>query len=171
MFSAWRTLAKRGWWMSFVIRTVHGPGGPGPGEGVPGSPPPPTRRSHPLPYEALRRDLRPEERELKEKEKGAWTRLSNDEKVALYRLQFPQTLAEAKRPSGEWKAVLGGFFFFLGLTALMMAWQRVYVFPEKPPTLSARWKAQQLRRTLDMKANPVQGLASKWDYRRDQWKK
>lgn len=45
------------------------------------------------------------------------------------------------------------------------------VFPKKPITLTDEWKAQQLQRTLDMKGNPVQGLASRWDYERKEWKK
>lgn len=45
------------------------------------------------------------------------------------------------------------------------------VFPEKPITLTEEWKAQQLQRILDMKGNPVQGLASHWDYDKKEWKK
>lgn len=45
------------------------------------------------------------------------------------------------------------------------------VFPKKPITLTDEWKAQQLQRILDMKGNPVQGLASQWDYEKKQWKK
>lgn len=45
------------------------------------------------------------------------------------------------------------------------------VFPEKPHTLTDEWKARQLQRVLDMKGNPVQGLASRWDYERKEWRK
>lgn len=45
------------------------------------------------------------------------------------------------------------------------------VFPEKPITLTDEWKAKQLQRILDMKGNPVQGLASRWDYEKKEWKK
>lgn len=45
------------------------------------------------------------------------------------------------------------------------------VFPPKPITLTDEWKAKQLQRMLDMKVNPVQGLASRWDYEKKQWKK
>lgn len=45
------------------------------------------------------------------------------------------------------------------------------VFPKKPITLTDEWKAQQLQRILDMKGNPVQGLASQWDYEKKEWKK
>lgn len=45
------------------------------------------------------------------------------------------------------------------------------VFPKKPLTLTDEWKSQQLQRILDMKGNPVQGLASQWDYEKKEWKK
>ncbi|XP_044604701.1 cytochrome c oxidase subunit 4 isoform 2, mitochondrial isoform X1 [Equus asinus] len=89
----------------------------------------------------------------------------------VYRLQFHETFAEMNRRSNEWKTVMGCVFFFCGFTALLIWWQRVYVFPKKPITLTDEWKAQQLQRILDMKGNPVQGLASQWDYEKKQWKK
>uniref|UniRef100_A0A4W2EHZ6 Cytochrome c oxidase subunit 4 n=1 Tax=Bos indicus x Bos taurus TaxID=30522 RepID=A0A4W2EHZ6_BOBOX len=89
----------------------------------------------------------------------------------VYRLQFHQTFAEMNRRSNEWKTVMGCVFFFCGFTGLLIWWQRVYVFRKKPITLTDEWKAQQLQRILDMKGNPVQGLASRWDYERKEWKK
>ncbi|XP_048204928.1 cytochrome c oxidase subunit 4 isoform 2, mitochondrial isoform X2 [Perognathus longimembris pacificus] len=129
------------------------------------------QRSYPMPDEPFCKELSAEQRALKEKEKDSWTLLSPEEKVALYRLQFHQTFAEMNRRTNEWKTVMGSVFFFCGLTALAIWWQRVYVFPEKPITLQEEWKAQQLQRILDMKGNPVQGLASRWDYDRKEWKK
>ncbi|KAM5220177.1 cytochrome c oxidase subunit 4 isoform 2, mitochondrial isoform 3-T5 [Hipposideros larvatus] len=89
----------------------------------------------------------------------------------VYRLQFHETFAEMNHRSNEWKTVMGCVFFFCGFTALLIWWQRVYVFPKKPITLTDEWKAQQLQRILDMKGNPVQGLASRWDYEKKEWKK
>uniref|UniRef100_A0A673UUD0 Cytochrome c oxidase subunit 4 n=1 Tax=Suricata suricatta TaxID=37032 RepID=A0A673UUD0_SURSU len=129
------------------------------------------QRSYPMPDEPFCTELNAEQRALKEKEKGSWTQLSHDEKVALYRLQFHETFAEMNRRSNEWKTVMGCVFFFFGFTALMIWWQRIYVFPQKPITLTDEWKAQQLQRILDMKGNPVQGLASRWDYEKKEWKK
>lgn len=45
------------------------------------------------------------------------------------------------------------------------------VIPNKPHTLSDEWKAKQLKRMLDMRTNPVEGLASQWDYDKNEWKK
>ncbi|XP_008827616.1 cytochrome c oxidase subunit 4 isoform 2, mitochondrial isoform X2 [Nannospalax galili] len=129
------------------------------------------QRSYPMPDEPFCTELSAEQQALKEKEKGSWAQLSQAEKVALYRLQFHQTFAEMNRRSNEWKTVMGCVFFFVGITALVIWWERVYVFPKKPITLTDERKAQQLQRLLDMKSNPVQGLAAHWDYERKEWKK
>ncbi|XP_019654197.1 cytochrome c oxidase subunit 4 isoform 2, mitochondrial [Ailuropoda melanoleuca] len=154
------------------IRGMHSPGSAAHSEG---KMPPYTsyhaQRTYPMPDEPFCTELNAEQRALKEKEKGSWTQLSHAEKVALYRLQFHETFAEMNRRSNEWKTVMGCVFFFFGFTALLIWWQRVYVFPEKPITLTDEWKAQQLQRILDMKGNPVQGLASRWDYEKKEWKK
>ncbi|XP_050007257.1 cytochrome c oxidase subunit 4 isoform 2, mitochondrial [Alexandromys fortis] len=42
--------------------------------------------------------------------------------------------------------------------------EKVALFPEKVITLTEERKAQQLQRLLDMKSNPIQGLAAHWDY-------
>ncbi|XP_058535369.1 cytochrome c oxidase subunit 4 isoform 2, mitochondrial [Ochotona princeps] len=154
------------------IRSAHSPGNAARSEG---KMPPYTncyaQRSYPMPDEPFCTELSAEQQALKEKEKGSWSQLSPAEKVALYRLQFNETFAEMNRRSNEWKTVMGCVFFFSGFTGLVIWWQRVYVFPEKPITLTDERKAQQLQRILDMKGNPVQGLASRWDYEKKQWKK
>ncbi|XP_059117623.1 cytochrome c oxidase subunit 4 isoform 2, mitochondrial [Peromyscus eremicus] len=129
------------------------------------------QRSYPMPDEPFCTELSEEQRALKEKEKGSWAQLSQAEKVALYRLQFQETFAEMNHRSNEWKTVMGCVFFFIGFTALVIWWQRIYVFPEKVVTLTDERKAQQLQRLLDMKSNPIQGLAAHWDYEKKEWKK
>lgn len=39
---------------------------------------------------------------------------------------FHQTYPEMKQKTSEWKTVLGGIFFFLGFTGLVVWWQRIY---------------------------------------------
>ncbi|XP_017447568.1 cytochrome c oxidase subunit 4 isoform 2, mitochondrial isoform X1 [Rattus norvegicus] len=129
------------------------------------------QRSYPMPDEPYCTELSEEQRALKEKEKGSWAQLSQAEKVALYRLQFHETFAEMNHRSNEWKTVMGCVFFFIGFTALVIWWQRVYVFPKKVVTLTEERKAQQLQRLLDMKSNPIQGLSAHWDYEKKEWKK
>ncbi|XP_049725753.1 cytochrome c oxidase subunit 4 isoform 2, mitochondrial [Elephas maximus indicus] len=167
--ATWSLVLRQG---GLGTRGIHSPGGTAQGEG---KMPPYTsyyaERSYPMPDEPFCTELSTEQRALKEKEKGSWTELTHAEKVALYRLQFHESFAEMNRRSNEWKTVMGGVFFCFGITALLIWWQRVYVFPEKPITLTDEWKAKQLQRILDMKGNPVQGLASRWDYDKKEWKK
>ncbi|AWP09153.1 putative cytochrome c oxidase subunit 4 isoform 2 [Scophthalmus maximus] len=80
----------------------------------------------PLPDRPYKDTLSPAEESLKQKEKGPWSQLSKEEKLALYRLKFCQTFPEMQEPSAEWKTVLGGIFIFLGLTGLVVWWQKVY---------------------------------------------
>ncbi|XP_017288961.1 cytochrome c oxidase subunit 4 isoform 2, mitochondrial [Kryptolebias marmoratus] len=128
------------------------------------------RLDTPLPDKPYRDVLTDAEKSLKQKEKGPWTELSKEEKVALYHLMFCQTYAEMKHPTSEWKTVIGGIFFFLGFTGLVFWWQRIYVYPPRPRTFESEWQAMQLQRMLDMKINPIQGFSAKWDYEKGQWK-
>ncbi|XP_053309059.1 cytochrome c oxidase subunit 4 isoform 1, mitochondrial [Spea bombifrons] len=128
-------------------------------------------RAFPLPDIPYQKDLSSQQTALKEKEKGPWKQLSQEDKVSLYRIQFNQTYAEMTRPSNEWKTVFGTIFILFGLTGLIVWWQRVYVYPPKPHTLSEEWKAMQVQRMLDMRVGPIQGFSSKWDYEKNEWKK
>nr|XP_058894800.1 cytochrome c oxidase subunit 4 isoform 2, mitochondrial isoform X3 [Kogia breviceps] len=167
--AAWSLVLRKG---GLGIRGIHSPGGTAHSkEKMPPYTNYHAQRSYPMPDEPFCTELNAEQQALKEKEKGSWTQLSHAEKVALYRLQFHETFTEMNRRSNEWKTVMGCVFFFFGFTGLLIWWQRVYVFPKKPITLMDEWKAQQLQRILDMKGNPVQGLASRWDYERKEWKK
>ncbi|KAM9856017.1 cytochrome c oxidase subunit 4 isoform 2, mitochondrial [Aulostomus maculatus] len=125
---------------------------------------------YPLPDRPYKEELSAADKSLKQKEKGPWSQLTKEEKMALYRLKFNLTYSEMKQPTYEWKTVLGGIFFFLGLTGLLFWWQSIYVYPERPRTFDEDWQAKQLQRMLDMKINPVEGLSSKWDYEKRQWK-
>ncbi|XP_030388982.1 cytochrome c oxidase subunit 4 isoform 1, mitochondrial [Gopherus flavomarginatus] len=165
------TLARRGVLGAASIRAAHGHSGHVATQEDMSVPQYCDKRSYPLPDVPYHKDLGAEQKALKEKEKGSWKQLSNEEKVALYRLKFNQTFAEMNRPSSEWKTVLGGVFIFFGFTGLIVWWQRVYVFPPKPHTLTDEWKAQQVKRMLDMRVNPIQGFAAKWDYDKNEWKK
>ncbi|XP_004464076.1 cytochrome c oxidase subunit 4 isoform 2, mitochondrial [Dasypus novemcinctus] len=167
--ATWSLVPRKG---RLGVRGTHSPGGTAHNEGkMPPYSGHHAQRFYPMPDEPFCTELSAEQRALKEKEKGSWSQLSHAEKVALYRLQYQETFAEMNRRSNEWKTVMGCVFFFFGFTALLIWWQRVYVFPRKPVTLTEERKAQQLQRVLDMKGNPVQGLASRWDYDRKEWKK
>uniref|UniRef100_A0A672RJM6 Cytochrome c oxidase subunit 4 isoform 1, mitochondrial-like n=1 Tax=Sinocyclocheilus grahami TaxID=75366 RepID=A0A672RJM6_SINGR len=83
------------------------------------------RLDTPLPDVPFVRNLSAEQKKLKEKEKGSWTQLTKEEKLALYRLTHELSYAEMRQGSKEWMTVLGGVFIFLGFTGLLVWWQRI----------------------------------------------
>lgn len=42
----------------------------------------------------------------------------------MYRMKFNETYAEMNKGTNEWKTILGGVLFFLGLTGLILIWQK-----------------------------------------------
>ncbi|XP_040109915.1 cytochrome c oxidase subunit 4 isoform 1, mitochondrial [Oryx dammah] len=129
------------------------------------------RRDYPLPDVAHVKNLSASQKALKEKEKASWSSLSIDEKVELYRLKFKESFAEMNRSTNEWKTVVGAAMFFLGFTALLLIWEKHYVYGPIPHTFEEEWVAKQTKRMLDMKVAPVQGFSAKWDYDKNEWKK
>uniref|UniRef100_A0A8D3DRL6 Cytochrome c oxidase subunit 4 n=1 Tax=Scophthalmus maximus TaxID=52904 RepID=A0A8D3DRL6_SCOMX len=118
----------------------------------------------PLPDRPYKDTLSPAEESLKQKEKGPWSQLSKEEKLALYRLKFCQTFPEMQEPSAEWKTVLGGIFIFLGLTGLVVWWQKVYVYPARPRTFDDDWQAKQGKTTVTDKIDGFTYNISKFSY-------
>ncbi|CAL8351272.1 unnamed protein product [Merluccius merluccius] len=129
------------------------------------------KRESPLPDIRYVQDLSSEQKSLKEKEKGSWATLSDEEKIALYRISFKQSFAEMNEGSAQWKSIAAGMFLFFGLTGLVVLWQRKYVYGPVPYTFDQEYKEKELQRMLDMRINPVQGISSNWDYENKQWKK
>ncbi|KAM3625858.1 uncharacterized protein V6R79_018740 [Siganus canaliculatus] len=129
------------------------------------------RRENPLPDIRYVQNLSPEQKSLKEKEMGSWAALSNEEKIALYRISFKQSFAEMNQASSEWKSVIGGMFVLIGLTGFVVLWQRKFVYGPVPHTFEQEYKEKELQRMLDMRINPVEGFTAKWDYENKQWKK
>lgn len=46
----------------------------------------------------------------------------------------------------------------------------ILVYSPIPDSLSEERQKAQLQRMLDLKVNPIDGLASKWDYENNRWK-
>lgn len=126
-----------------------------------------------FPMPAVRwKENTPEVMALRDKEKGDWKKLSIEDKKALYRASFCQTYAEMLAPDGRWKSVVGFTLFFVSLSFWIYIWEKLYVYPPMPDTITNMEKKQaQLRRMIDMRVDPIDGLTSKWDYENNRWKK
>jgi len=107
---------------------------------------------------------------LKDKEKGDWSKLTIEEKKALYRASFGQTFSEMKAPTGEWKSIIGLSLVGVSLACWIFFWMKAFVYGPIPETFTKERQEAQLKRMIDMQMNPIEGLASKWDYEKGQWK-
>lgn len=107
---------------------------------------------------------------LREKEKGDWKNLTLEEKKALYRASFCQTFAEMKAPTGEWKSVLAAIFTALALTGWIIIYMKNFVYSDMPHTITREWQEAQMNKMLAQGQGRVEGLASKYDYEKGEWK-
>ena len=155
-----------------------------------------------FPYPAIRfREITPDFKALKEKEKGSWKILTTNEKKCLYRISFCKTLAEIDAPTGEWKKILGStlliismalwfhlFILFmseyanLSLLTLLNKVNLIFYSVQSsihisflareglPDSFKPENQVKQLKRMLDLKMNPIEGISSKWDYEANNWK-
>ncbi|XP_076272323.1 cytochrome c oxidase subunit 4 isoform 1, mitochondrial-like [Rhynchophorus ferrugineus] len=127
-----------------------------------------------FPFPAIRwKEPSPEIGALREKEKGDWNDLSCEEKKELYRASFCQTFEEFQVTHlGQWKSVLAHILFLCtGGIWLFLIYKMTIYKDMLPDSFSQECREHQFRRYIDLKANPIRGLASKWDYDNDCWKK
>ncbi|XP_047540287.1 cytochrome c oxidase subunit 4 isoform 1, mitochondrial [Vanessa atalanta] len=127
------------------------------------------RPDFPLPAVRFRPDT-PDIKVLREKEKGDWRKLTLEEKKALYRASFCQTFAEFQAPTGEWKGALGWALCIASLSVWIYMAMKLFVYSPLPASFDDEHQKAQLKRMLDLKVNPVDGLSSKWDYENNRWK-
>ncbi|XP_045624923.2 cytochrome c oxidase subunit 4 isoform 1, mitochondrial isoform X1 [Procambarus clarkii] len=124
-----------------------------------------------FPMPAIRyKENTPDVQALREKEKGDWHKLTLEEKKALYRASFCQTFAEMKAPTGEWKSVLGISLMLCSVAIWVYMWMKVYVYSPLPDSMKPENQEAQLKRMIGLRANPVQGISSHWDYEKGDWK-
>ena len=108
---------------------------------------------------------------LREKEKGDWKKLTLEEKKALYRASFCQTLAEVEAPTGEWKSIIGLTLLGISIGVWGYLWMKAYVYGKLPETITDEEKMKaQIERMIAMRVNPVEGLTSNYDYEKGRWK-
>ncbi|XP_063217027.1 cytochrome c oxidase subunit 4 isoform 1, mitochondrial [Bacillus rossius redtenbacheri] len=127
------------------------------------------RSDFPMPAVRFRENT-PDVQVLREKEKGDWNKLTLEEKKALYRASFCLTFAEMHAPTGEWKSIIGITLLLMSAGIWAYILEKLFVYPELPESFSVERKQAQLKRLIDMQANPIEGLASKWDYENNKWK-
>nr|AGG22607.1 mitochondrial cytochrome c oxidase subunit IV [Locusta migratoria]AGG22608.1 mitochondrial cytochrome c oxidase subunit IV [Locusta migratoria] len=140
------------------------------GYGFNGQPSYMDRTDFPMP--AIRfKETTPDIQALREKEKGDWRKLSIEEKKALYRASFCQTFAEIQAPTGEWKSIIGITLIAVSLSLWVYMAMKIWVYRPLPSTFTEERRQAQLRRMIDLQVNPIEGLASKWDYEKNDWKK
>ncbi|XP_061728490.1 cytochrome c oxidase subunit 4 isoform 2, mitochondrial-like [Cydia pomonella] len=109
---------------------------------------------------------------LRQKECGDWKMLCCEEKKALYRASFCQTFSEFQHPTHHWKIVIGGGLFFVSWVFWhQMIYRNLIAEPNWPDSFSLESRMAQLRRMLELRVQPIDGLSSLWDYDNDCWKK
>jgi len=123
------------------------------------------------PFPAIRfRKLDAEFKALREKEKGDWKKLSIEEKKRLYRYTFRATLAEFDHPTGHWKLVTATVLGALTLTMFIVTLVKRWALKPKLWYLSEEAKNKQLEMMIQLYAEPITGVGSKWDYEKNVWK-
>ncbi|XP_015789270.1 cytochrome c oxidase subunit 4 isoform 2, mitochondrial [Tetranychus urticae] len=108
---------------------------------------------------------------LKEKEKGDWKLLSNEEKKQLYRHSYCRTYAELTAPTGNWKQVIAGILGIMSITLLVVAAERTYIYPPLPESMNPENTKRFMKFALFNRIDEFDGYASKWDYEKNCWKK
>lgn len=106
---------------------------------------------------------------LWEKEKDDWKKLSKEDIKTLYRYSFCQTFAEFRAPTGEWKLHLGVGLWTSAMGLLFAALVNNF-HQDLPETFNEDRRQAQLKRMIALEVNPIEGLASKWDYEVGEWK-
>lgn len=107
---------------------------------------------------------------MREKEKGDWTNLTLDDKKALYRASFRQTFSEFTASRGEWRNIAAGCLLGLALTGWIVIWFKRAVYSPLPHTITEEWQLAQQELMIAQNQGPVEGISSKWDYEKGQWK-
>merc|ERR1712200_297004 len=108
---------------------------------------------------------------LRLKEQGDWKKLTTEEKKALYRASFCQTLAEVEAPTGEGKSIAGCVLVAVSIGIWGYFWIKAFVYGQLPESITDEEKLKaQIERMIAMRANPVEGLTSNYDYEKGRWK-
>jgi len=124
------------------------------------------------PFPAIRfREETAEVAKIRQKEQGDWKKMTVEEKKALYRHSFCQTIAEYNEPTGDWKKIVGIALVFISFGIWGVVWLKMFVYAPLPYTLTdEEFQKAQIKRMIDMRVNPIDGFASRYDYENNKWK-
>ncbi|KAK3589087.1 hypothetical protein CHS0354_017424 [Potamilus streckersoni] len=124
-----------------------------------------------FPFPAIRfREETQEIKKLREKEKGDWKKLTLEEKKALYRASFCQTFAEMHAPTGEWRTIVAGTLLGFSVAVWLVIYIKKFVYPPPPHTITREYQEKELKRMIAQGQGPVEGISSKYDYQKGDWK-
>ncbi len=109
---------------------------------------------------------------IRQKEKGDWTKLTLEEKKALYRFSYCQTLSEMRAPTGDWKYVWGVTLMLVSMGLWGFIWLKAFIYPPMPESISkeenVKWA---IRKMIIMRVNPIEGFTKDYDYDKMEFKK
>nr|CAB3233208.1 cytochrome c oxidase subunit 4 isoform 1, mitochondrial-like [Phallusia mammillata] len=108
---------------------------------------------------------------LKEKELGDWSNLTVDEQMDLYNMHFSMTMGDMVRGNDTWKSSMGLVFLISSLGFAFIILCKKFILPPPPITYSDEWVHASIKKQLRMHSGPITGIASKWDYENNCWKK
>ncbi|XP_057292230.1 cytochrome c oxidase subunit 4 isoform 2, mitochondrial-like [Hydractinia symbiolongicarpus] len=98
---------------------------------------------------------------LAAKEKGPWTELSKEDKIALYRSQFPQTMVESETKAPEFGRIVFGVTIGVSVAVAFFTFMKNYVGPRAPISLTDEWREAQREKMKLYRMNPITGISSK----------
>jgi len=98
---------------------------------------------------------------LAEVEKGSWVDLSREDKIALYRAQFPVSMSESMNPESDGGAFIFAICAALSTSLCLFVLMKTWCSPTLPQTITPEWRAAQKEKILLYRGNPIDGVSSK----------
>ena len=78
---------------------------------------------------------------------------------------------EVEAPTGEWKSIVGVVLVCVSMGVWGYLWMKNVVYGPLPDTITNEEKQKaQIDRQIALRMQPIEGLASKYDYEQGKWK-
>lgn len=92
-----------------------------------------------------------------------------DEKKSLYRSEYCQTFSEFTYIGNDWQGIIG--WVLIHISVALWLFMLLHSFgPPLPPSFKPSAVREEMRQMINMQANPITGISSKWDYEKKDWK-